>query len=113
VICIDNDAIALLIDSVVSEHRNDAKLDTTVRAHMLTTDPESTSRVFNLFAIDPKSENGQKYKLFQLDLSKVHSRQCQLDENDKDRSDFETWAARDLTEGPDCLMGHEQVSWPV
>lgn len=80
---------------------------------MLTTDPESTSRVFNLFAIDPKSENGQKYKLFQLDLSKVHSRQCQLDENDKDRSDFETWAARDLTEGPDCLMGHEQVSLPV
>jgi hypothetical protein len=93
----------------VTWRRNEAKLDKTVRAHILTTDPESTSRVFNLFASDVKNADSQSYSVFQLDFSKVHSRKCELNENDSEKSDFERWAARDLTPGPDCLMGHEQV----
>lgn len=104
----------MFLESELSSHfsrRNDIKFDKSVRAHVLTTDPESTSRVFNLFAIDAKSEGGQQaYTAFQLDFTKVQSRKCELDENDQEKSDFERWAARDLTPGPDCLMGHEQVS---
>lgn len=88
---------------------NDLKLDVTIRAHILTTDPESTSRKFNLFASESKSGSQPTYHAIQLDFTNVNPRKCVLTEGDDEKSDFERWAARDLTPGADCLMGHEQI----
>lgn len=81
----------------------------TVRARALTTDPESTSRKFLLIAGSVRSSDQKNAQIFQLDFSNIFSRQCQLDRNNDANSDFEKWYARDLTEGADCLMGHEQI----
>ncbi|RCI00049.1 vacuolar protein sorting/targeting protein PEP1, partial [Rhizopus azygosporus] len=83
-------------------------LGMTVRARMLTTDPESTSRKFLLIAGSVRSAVS-KVQAFQLDFSNIFSRQCILDTHNEEKSDFERWYARDITEGPDCLMGHEQI----
>jgi hypothetical protein len=75
---------------------------------MLTTDPESTSRNFVLIGSSVRSSE-QRVQAIQLDFSTVFSRQCELIEKDADKSDYEKFIARDITDGPDCLMGHEQV----
>lgn len=74
---------------------------------MLTTDPESTSRNFLLIGSARNSDT--HIVSLHLDFTGIQDRQCELIENDDERSDFEKWYARDLTEGPDCLMGHEQI----
>ncbi|KAI9488126.1 hypothetical protein BDB00DRAFT_849759 [Zychaea mexicana] len=78
-----------------------------VRARMLTTDPESTSRNFLLIGSSRGAES--HVQAIHLDFTTVQSRQCELKEHDDEKSDFEKWYARDLTQGPDCLMGHEQM----
>ncbi|KAI7893622.1 uncharacterized protein EV154DRAFT_600677 [Mucor mucedo] len=79
-----------------------------VRARMLTTDPESSSRNFLLVGSSVRSSD-QNVHAIHLEFASVFSRQCQLIENDDNKSDFEKWYARDITDGPDCLMGHEQM----
>ncbi|KAF7724908.1 vacuolar protein sorting/targeting protein PEP1 [Apophysomyces ossiformis] len=83
-------------------------LGISIRARMLTTDPESTSRNFLIIGGTSRSSDSN-VQTIHLDFSSIHPRQCQLTENDDARSDFEKWFARDLTPGPDCLMGHEQM----
>jgi hypothetical protein len=83
-------------------------LGISIRARMLTTDPESTSRNFLLIGSSVRSSD-QRVQAIQLDFSTVFSRQCELIENDADKSDYEKFIARDITDGPDCLMGHEQI----
>ncbi|KAG0173404.1 vacuolar protein sorting/targeting protein PEP1 [Apophysomyces sp. BC1034] len=83
-------------------------LGVSIRARMLTTDPESTSRNFLIVGGTARSSDSN-VQAIHLDFTKVHPRQCQMVENDDSRSDFEKWFARDLTPGPDCLMGHEQM----
>ncbi|KAG1467598.1 hypothetical protein G6F56_004322 [Rhizopus delemar] len=88
-------------------HWEKMDLGMTVRARALTTDPESTSRKFLLVAGSARFAEAN-VQAIQLDFSTVFSRQCQLNP-DESRSDFEKWYARDITDGPDCLMGHEQM----
>lgn len=78
-----------------------------IRARMLTTDPESTSRNFLLIGTSRSSD--AHVQAVHLDFTQIFSRQCELIEDDDEKSDFEKWYARDLTDGPDCLMGHEQM----
>ncbi|KAI9281076.1 hypothetical protein BY458DRAFT_499521 [Sporodiniella umbellata] len=88
-------------------HWEQLNLGMTVRARALTTDPESTSRKFLLIAGSARFAEAN-VQAIQLDFSSIYNRQCRLDP-DESRSDFEKWFARDITEGPDCLMGHEQM----
>ncbi|KAI8971058.1 hypothetical protein BDB01DRAFT_854995 [Pilobolus umbonatus] len=83
-------------------------LGLSIRARILTTDPESTSQNFLLIGSSVRSSDSNVHTIH-IDLSDVFSRQCVLDEKDDSKSDFERWYARDLTDGPDCLMGHEQM----
>ena len=83
-------------------------LGISIRARMLTTDPESTSRNFLLIGSSVRSSE-QKVQAMQLEFNNVFSRQCILDEHDDSRSDYERFYARDINSGPDCLMGHEQI----
>ncbi|KAI8967795.1 hypothetical protein BDF20DRAFT_917392 [Mycotypha africana] len=83
-------------------------LGISIRARMLTTDPESTSRKFLLVGSSVRSSD-TKVQAIQLDFTDIFSRQCVLNEKDENKSDFEKFVARDLTDGPDCLMGHEQI----
>ncbi|ORX42516.1 Oligoxyloglucan reducing end-specific cellobiohydrolase [Hesseltinella vesiculosa] len=78
-----------------------------IRARILTTDPESTSRNFLLVA--SLSHSSTSVEAIHIDFTHLFDRQCVLDQHDDDKSDFERWYARDLTDGPDCLMGHEQA----
>ncbi|KAI7866898.1 hypothetical protein BDF14DRAFT_1808956 [Spinellus fusiger] len=80
-------------------------LGLSLRARFLTTDPASTSRKFLLIGTSRTSQD-HVYSVY-LDFSDVFSRQCTLKEDAS--GDFERWYARDLTPGPDCLMGHEQM----
>ncbi|CAO3618171.1 unnamed protein product [Cunninghamella echinulata] len=88
-------------------------LGLTVRARSLSTDPESTSRNFLLVGGTGRSGNGDgdhsRVQSIHLDFTTIQQKQCNMDHNNDNNSDFERWYARDLTEGPDCLMGHEQV----
>ncbi|KAF9114475.1 vacuolar protein sorting/targeting protein PEP1 [Mortierella sp. AM989] len=77
-----------------------------IRPGALTSDPESTSQKFLLFV-----RAGSKYSTYQLDLSNVYGRKCELNENNLDRSDFEKWYARNLRNNPDCLMGVKTWYW--
>ncbi|GAA5814583.1 hypothetical protein MFLAVUS_008082 [Mucor flavus] len=83
-------------------------LGLSVRARMLTTDPESSSRNFLLIGSSVRSSDS-KIQAIQLDFANTFNRQCELNERDDNKSDFEKWFARDITDGPDCLMGHEQM----
>ncbi|KAI8640138.1 hypothetical protein BD408DRAFT_445362 [Parasitella parasitica] len=83
-------------------------LGISIRARMLTTDPESSSRNFLLVGSSVRSSDS-KVQAIQLDFSSVFSRQCELIETDERKSDYEQFIARDITSGPDCLMGHEQI----
>lgn len=89
-------------------YREKLDLGISIRARMLTTDPESSSRNFLLVGSSVRSSDS-KVQAIQLDFANVFSRQCVLDNNDDSKSDFERFVARDITEGPDCLMGHEQI----
>ncbi|KAI9318385.1 hypothetical protein BX666DRAFT_1927417 [Dichotomocladium elegans] len=82
-------------------------LSVNIRARILTTDHASTSRSFLLIGSSRGSDSHTHS--IHLDFSAVQPRQCELDEHDESKSDFEKWYARDLTDGPDCLMGHEQM----
>lgn len=75
---------------------------------MLTTDPESTSRNFLLIGSSVRSSDA-KVQAIQLEFNMVFTRQCELNEQDENRSDYERFYARDITDGPDCLLGHEQI----
>ncbi|KAI8370594.1 uncharacterized protein BYT42DRAFT_617135 [Radiomyces spectabilis] len=86
------------------------ELGTTIRARLLTTDPKSTSRNFLLVGRAQRSESSP-YQAIHLDFTQMYPRQCVLDEGNDQKSDFEKWFARDLTPGPDCLMGHEQMMY--
>lgn len=89
-------------------YRDKLDLGISIRARMLTTDPESTSRNFILIGSSVRSSE-QRVQVIELDFSTIFSRQCELVENDNDKSDYEKFIARDITDGPDCLMGHEQI----
>lgn len=89
------------------DHWEKLDLGVSIRARILTTDPESTSRNFLLIGSSRSSE--AHVQSIHLDFTQLQSRQCELVENDDEKSDFEKWFARDLTDGPDCLMGHEQM----
>ncbi|KAI8075104.1 hypothetical protein BC940DRAFT_363148 [Gongronella butleri] len=78
-----------------------------VRAHILTTDPQSTSGHFLLVA--SLEHAAKSIEAIHLDLTAIHDKQCVFDQENDEKSDFERFYARDLTEGPDCLMGHEQM----
>ncbi|CAI2174094.1 5724_t:CDS:10 [Funneliformis geosporum] len=76
-----------------------------IRARLLTTDPDSTTTKFLLLGSivndhDAPNNGGSnnQYYMFHLDFSNLFDRNC----ND---NDFETWVARNLETGPDCLMG--------
>ncbi|RCI03384.1 vacuolar protein sorting/targeting protein PEP1, partial [Rhizopus stolonifer] len=84
-------------------------LGISIRARMLTTDPESSSRNFLLVGSSVRSSSDTKVQAIQLDFASIFSRQCELNTSDESRSDFEKFVARDITDGPDCLMGHEQI----
>ncbi|KAF1797441.1 hypothetical protein V8B55DRAFT_1516083 [Mucor lusitanicus] len=84
-------------------------LGISIRARMLTTDPESSSRNFLLVGSSVRSSSDAKVQAIQLDFANVFSRQCELNEKDESKSDYERFVARDITSGPDCLMGHEQI----
>lgn len=89
-------------------NRDKLDLGISIRARMLTTDPESSSRNFLLVGSSVRSSD-QKVQAIHLEFASIFSRQCELIEHDDNRSDFEKWFARDITDGPDCLMGHEQM----
>ncbi|KAL0080134.1 hypothetical protein F4703DRAFT_1905796 [Phycomyces blakesleeanus] len=82
-------------------------LGISIRARYLTTDPTSSSSKFLL--IGSSRFSNERVQSFYIDLSGVFSHKCELIENNESKSDFERWFARDLTSGPDCLMGHEQM----
>ncbi|KAI8333656.1 hypothetical protein BC941DRAFT_473408 [Chlamydoabsidia padenii] len=85
-------------------------LGMSVRARSLTTDPKSTSRKFVLMAGSAHStQSSSRVQSIYLDFTKLQNRQCLFDPDRPDSNDFERWFARDLTDGPDCLMGHEQM----
>lgn len=83
----------------------------TIRAHLLTSDPESTTAKFLLIGTIKGSGSDDKARSVQaihLDFSNIFSRKC---EDESSGKDLDKWYARDLTPGADCLMGHEQVFW--
>ncbi|OZJ04165.1 hypothetical protein BZG36_03117 [Bifiguratus adelaidae] len=84
-----------------------------LRTRMVTTDPRSTSRSILVAGIaDNLPEAGNSlYQVVHLDFTKLFDRQCQHKDQEGDDNDFEKWYARDITEGKDCLMGHEQAFW--
>ncbi|ORZ10539.1 hypothetical protein BCR42DRAFT_469972 [Absidia repens] len=96
-----------------SKNRGDSwekyDLQMTVRARSLTTDPESTSRNFILVVGSAHSSDSSRVQSIHLDFTKLQDRQCLFDPDHEDKNDYERWFARDLTDGPDCLMGHEQM----
>ncbi|KAG0243406.1 vacuolar protein sorting/targeting protein PEP1 [Mortierella sp. GBA43] len=71
-----------------------------IRPGALISDPESSSQKFLLFV-----RLGTKAVGYQLDLTNVYGRKCELIENNPDRSDYEKWYARNVRNNPDCLMG--------
>ncbi|KAF8985678.1 vacuolar protein sorting/targeting protein PEP1 [Entomortierella lignicola] len=81
-------------------------IDDSFHPGALTSDPESTSQKFLLFV-----RAGNNFVTYQLDLTNVYGRKCNLDENNLDRSDFEKWYARNLRNEPDCLMGVKTWYW--
>ncbi|KAI8342310.1 hypothetical protein BC941DRAFT_138054 [Chlamydoabsidia padenii] len=85
-------------------------LGMSVRARSLTTDPESTSRNFILVVGSAHARgSSDRVQSIHLDFTNIQQRQCLFDPDHEDSNDFERWYARDLTDGPDCLMGHEQM----
>ncbi|ORX80565.1 Oligoxyloglucan reducing end-specific cellobiohydrolase [Basidiobolus meristosporus CBS 931.73] len=86
-------------------------LGVSVRAKMLTTDPESTTSSFLLIATVAKDQASDfPHVLFQLDFDNLLERKCVFDE-DSGNGDFEKWIARNLEDGPDCIMGHTTAFW--
>ncbi|KAF8939541.1 hypothetical protein EDD21DRAFT_317887 [Dissophora ornata] len=77
-----------------------------IRPVGLISDPESTSQKFVLFV-----RLGNKNVVYQLDLTNVFGRKCELKADDVDRSDFEKWYARNVRNNPDCLMGVKTWYW--
>ncbi|KAG0309339.1 vacuolar protein sorting/targeting protein PEP1 [Dissophora globulifera] len=82
------------------------ELSDTIRPGALISDPESTSQKFLLFV---RSNN--EFVTYQLDLSFIFDRKCELNEDNIERSDFEKWYARNLRNNPDCLMGVKTWYW--
>ncbi|KAF9904604.1 vacuolar protein sorting/targeting protein PEP1 [Lobosporangium transversale] len=80
--------------------------DENIRPGALVSDPESTSQKFLLFV-----RLGLRFNAYQLDLTNVYGRKCELNEDNMDRSDFEKWYARNLRNNPDCLMGVKTWYW--
>ncbi|KAI1311572.1 vacuolar protein sorting/targeting protein PEP1 [Mortierella claussenii] len=80
--------------------------DDNIRPGALISDPESTSQKFLLFV-----RLGDRFMGYQLDLSGVYGRKCNLNENNVDNSDYEKWYARNLRNNPDCLMGVKTWYW--
>ncbi|KAF1992071.1 vacuolar protein sorting protein [Aulographum hederae CBS 113979] len=78
-----------------------ATLPDKIRAHELTTVPDSTSLKFILSAVKGGMRNPE-FILYSIDFGGLHEREC------KD-SDMEKWYARvDSDKNPKCIMGHTQ-----
>jgi Sortilin, neurotensin receptor 3,/Sortilin, neurotensin receptor 3, C-terminal len=80
----------------------DFKLESKMRADILTTVPDSTSLKFILTGVEG-SGSAATAVLYFLDFEGLHEREC-------GSGDFEEWVARKDEDGkPDCLMGHTQI----
>ncbi|BFZ62307.1 vacuolar protein sorting/targeting protein PEP1 [Saitoella coloradoensis] len=89
-------------------------LDGKVKARMLTTVPDSTSRKFTLLATGARGEKDEgKTLVVFVDFANLDEREkkCKLDEKDEGKSDFEKWYARTVDGQPQCLMGHKEFFW--
>ncbi|KAJ3174619.1 vacuolar protein sorting/targeting protein PEP1 [Irineochytrium annulatum] len=73
------------------------------RAGLTDIDSDSTSSKMIIFLTD---DDQQKYYVAQIDLSKVHSRQCKSPPSD----DFEKWSASDAA-STTCTLGERVYYW--
>jgi hypothetical protein len=76
-----------------------------IRATILTTTPDSTSVKFILVG----KTKDHKTHIFALDFEDIlDGKQCNIDKDHEDKSDYEKWYARLDNDGkPDCLMGRK------
>ena len=81
-----------------------------VRAHILTTVPDSTTEKFTLVASRGKGDESEdKVHVFSIDFSGMRSSKCILDKKNLEKSDFEKWYARTNSDGSAaCILGHKQ-----
>ncbi|KAK9765550.1 vacuolar protein sorting/targeting protein PEP1 [Basidiobolus ranarum] len=110
-VMIDDEAYTDKITYSTDRGQNWTELDlkVSIRARMLTTDPESTTSSFLLFGSTARTET-EKYAMLQLDFDNLLSRKCVFEEGNTN-GDFEKWIARNLEDGPDCIMGHTTAFW--
>ncbi|KAK6336356.1 vacuolar protein sorting/targeting protein PEP1 [Orbilia brochopaga] len=88
----------------------EVELGMTIRAKLLTTTPDSTSKKFTLVGSGEPDKDGKRYYIIQLDFSDIRTKTCKEDKSGK--GDFEKWYARVDEKGePDCLLGHKQFYW--
>ncbi|ODV59975.1 type I sorting receptor [Ascoidea rubescens DSM 1968] len=75
----------------------------------IATIPSDTSRKFILICDIEKKEGGFEIdsKIFTIDFSDVHERQCKLDLDNPDEDDFEYWSPKHPFIANNCLFGHE------
>lgn len=74
-----------------------------IRAHELTTVPDSTSLKFILYATKIVKGKGKKRTMIHLDFDQLHEGKCE-------DGDFEDWSARKDEKGEAmCVMGHKQI----
>lgn len=78
-------------------------LGTKIRARLLTTMPDSTSRKFILLGTYPRGQSGQHAIMF-LDFANDETGGSKMRQCDKDQ-DMEKWYGRQQN-GKGCLMGH-------
>jgi hypothetical protein len=71
-----------------------------VRVTNLLTEPASTSRRFILLG----SVSGGNYAAYRIDFDNIEQRQCKLNMNNNDESDFAPWTPKDQENS--CLFGH-------
>ncbi|KAK9765410.1 vacuolar protein sorting/targeting protein PEP1 [Basidiobolus ranarum] len=88
------------------------ELGATIRARLLTTDSESTTQKFLLLGTKTNNweSDGSRHTMFHLNFENVLERKCRFEEGDSN-GDFEKWIARNLEDGPDCIMGHTTSYW--
>lgn len=85
--------------------RKELDLGVTLRAQVLTTVPDSTSRKFILLGTLSRADqgNGGRQAIVHLDFAPSQGRKCES-------GDFEKWYARSI-KGKECLMGHKVGCW--
>ena len=90
--------------NLIPNNRKKYTLHSTVRARLLTTIPDSTSRKFILLGTYPRGAKGQHAIIF-LDFANEETGGSKIRQCDKDK-DMEKWYARPQN-GKECLMGHK------